>query len=178
MGLKYINSMKSKKTLFAFVIIGLLGVGLVFFFSNKKEKGYTTEQTALEIPFNKQGELAFLSGQTNDTISVIDIEVADNDQRRARGLMYRASMPEYAGMFFVHDVEDIQSFWMKNTYLSLDMIFVNQQKEIVTIHAGTEPLKEWNYTSTAPALYVVEVNGGYCAKHNVKVGDKITYSLK
>ena len=135
----------------------------------------TTEM--LNIPFNKQGELVFIGKENGDTLSVIDIEVADNDQKRARGLMYRASIPENGGMLFIHDVEDIQSFWMKNTYISLDMLFVNTAKEIVTIHAGTQTLKEWNYTSTAPALYVVEVNAGYSAKNNIKVGDKIDYQI-
>lgn len=135
----------------------------------------SSQSEKLNIPFNKQGELAFISKETGDTLSVIEIEIANNDQKRARGLMYRSSIPENAGMLFIHDYDDIQSFWMKNTYISLDMLFVNSAKEIVTIHAGTEPLKEWNYTSTAPSLYVVEVNAGYTVKNNIKVGDKIDF---
>ncbi|HCB88353.1 MAG TPA: DUF192 domain-containing protein, partial [Porphyromonadaceae bacterium] len=119
----------------------------------------------------------FLSAQNNDTLSVIDIEVADNNQRRARGLMYRKSLPADAGMLFVFDEEEIQGFWMKNTYIPLDMLFVNADNEIITIHTNTAPLKEWNYASTRPALYVVEVNAGYCAQKQITEGDKIIFEL-
>lgn len=168
--------MKQKKTIYILAAVVILGTAFLLFLSKKKDTPFVNDK-ALDIPFNKQGSLAFISAATNDTLSVIDIEVADNDQLRARGLMYRASIPENSGMLFIHDVEDIQSFWMKNTYISLDMVFVNAQKEIVTIHAGTEPLKEWSYASTAPTLYVVEVNAGYCVKNNIKVGDKIEYAI-
>ena len=118
-----------------------------------------------------------MSAQNNDTLSVIDIEVADNNQRRARGLMYRKSLPADAGMLFVFDEEEIQGFWMKNTYIPLDMLFVNADNEIITIHTNTAPLKEWNYASTRPALYVVEVNAGYCAQKQITEGDKIIFEL-
>ena len=118
-----------------------------------------------------------MSAQNNDTLSVIDIEVADNNQRRARGLMYRKSLPADAGMLFVFDEEEIQGFWMKNTYIPLDMLFVNADNEIITIHTNTAPLKEWNYASTRPALYVVEVNAGYCAQKKITEGDKIIFEL-
>jgi uncharacterized membrane protein (UPF0127 family) len=79
---------------------------------------------------------------------------------------------------FIFDEEEIQGFWMKNTYIPLDMLFINAQHEIVTIHPNTTPLTEWNYASTHPALYVVEVNGGYCLKHRIGVGDKISFELE
>lgn len=167
--------MKTKKAL-PILIIAVVGIIIAFiFFSKKDAEDLQTNETSLEIPFRKQGSLAFLSAQSGDTISVIDIEVADNDQRRARGLMYRKSMPENAGMLFIHNKSDIQSFWMKNTYIPLDMIFVDAEKNIVTIHANTTPLREWSYASTKPALYVVEVNGGYCAKNDIAEGDKIEF---
>ncbi len=115
------------------------------------------QSETIDIPFRKQGELFFTSQQNGDTLAMIDIEVADNDQLRARGLMYRRTLPENAGMLFIQSMEEMQSFWMKNTYIPLDILFVNRDKEIVTIHANTTPLKEWNYASTKPAIYVVEV---------------------
>ena len=66
---------------------------------------------------------------------------------------------------------------MKNTFVSLDMIFANSAKEIVTIQANTTPLQEWSYASSAPALYVVEVNAGYCAAKGIKVGDKFNFEV-
>ncbi len=166
---------KSMGLLLSILIVAIV-VGTLIYISSKKEKNPVIFQSeSLEIPFKQQGSLAFLSTQTGDTISVIDIEIADNDQRRARGLMYRKSIPENAGMLFIHDKPDILSFWMKNTYIPLDMVFVDAEKTIVTIHANTQPLREWSYASTQPALYVVEVNAGYCAKNNIAEGDKIEF---
>ncbi|MDO5523170.1 MAG: DUF192 domain-containing protein [Bacteroidia bacterium] len=155
--------------------IALVGGALIYFLNRDKQDAAEPVTERLDIPFRKQGSLAFLSAAGNDTISVIDIEVADNNQRRARGLMYRNSLPAEAGMLFIFDVEEIQGFWMKNTYIPLDMLFVNASKEIVTIHANTTPMREWNYASTQPALYVVEVNAGYCAQNNISEGDKIVF---
>ena len=168
--------MKSKKLLII-GFIAVVAVAAALFFLTQEEDTKITDGGAFEISFNKQGTLAFLSAQNNDTLSVIDIEVADNNQRRARGLMYRKSLPADAGMLFVFDEEEIQGFWMKNTYIPLDMLFVNADNEIITIHTNTAPLKEWNYASTRPALYVVEVNAGYCAQKQITEGDKIIFEL-
>ena len=162
------------------LIIGFVATAAVvvtLFFLTQKEETLITDGGAFEISFIKQGTLAFLSAQNNDTLSVIDIEIADNDQRRARGLMYRKSLPADAGMLFIFDVEEIQGFWMKNTYIPLDMLFVNADNEIITIHANTTPLKEWNYASIQPALYVVEVNAGYCYQKQITEGDKIVFEV-
>lgn len=167
---------RSKKT-YIYTAASIIAVALlvIYVMWNGDDKMSVAENESINIKFNKQGSLAFVSKESNDTISIIDIEVAKNDQERARGLMYRKSIPEDAGMLFVFDYEDIQSFWMKNTYIALDMLFVNENKEIVTIHMNTSPMKEWNYASSAPSLYVVEVNAGYCVKNNIKEGDLISF---
>ncbi len=167
---------RSKKT-YIYTAVSIIAVALlvIYVMWNGDDKMSVAENESINIKFNKQGSLAFVSKESNDTISIIDIEVAKNDQERARGLMYRKSIPEDAGMLFVFDYEDIQSFWMKNTYIALDMLFVNENKEIVTIHMNTSPMKEWNYASSAPSLYVVEVNAGYCVKNNIKEGDLISF---
>ena len=173
------KKMNNKKKISVPIIVAVVAVLAIIvawlFFSEHKKTPQISDNISYEIPFNKQGTLTFLSAEGNDTISVIDIEIADNDQRRARGLMYRKSMPENAGMLFIHDRAEIQSFWMKNTYIPLDMIFVDSDNKIVTIHANTQPLREWSYASTEPALYVVEVNAGYCAKNKIAEGDKIEF---
>ena len=73
-------------------------------------------------PFRKDDELAFLDAESGDIILQIDVEVASNDIERARGLMYRAEMEENQGMFFLFGHEQTQSFYMRNTILSLDII--------------------------------------------------------
>lgn len=176
--MKHTTAKKKNRITWIILMLAALGIvagiALMQLNNGRNQRVQPSDTEALNIPFNKQSTLAFI-GADGDTLSVIDIEIADNDQKRARGLMYRRSIPENAGMLFIHNWEDIQSFWMKNTYISLDMVFVNAAKEIVTIHAATAPLKEWNYTSTSPALYVVEVNAGYCARNKIGVGDRIEF---
>ena len=80
--------------------------------------------------FKKEGELTF-TDSTGNSIVKIDIEIADNDYERQLGLMNRESMEELQGMLFIFPAERYQSFWMLNTLFSLDMIFINNNKEIV-----------------------------------------------
>ncbi len=168
---------RNNKKTFTYTATAIMAVALVVIYSmwNGNNKSTEMQDQSMDIKFNKQGTLTFVSQQNSDTLSVIDIEVADNEQMRARGLMYRKSLPEDAGMLFIFNREEMQGFWMKNTYIALDMLFVNADRQIVTIHMNTTPMKEWNYASTAPAQYVVEVNAGYCLKNNIKEGDYIEY---
>jgi uncharacterized membrane protein (UPF0127 family) len=123
--------------------------------------------------FKKEGELVFFNEEKE--IKKIDIEIADTDYDRQLGLMYREKMTEDEGMLFIFPYEIIQSFWMRNTKISLDMIFVNSQKEIVTIHKNTTPYSEQSYASDQPSKYVVEVVAGFTDKFGIKVGDKVNW---
>lgn len=128
-----------------------------------------------EFSFKKEGELTFLSKE-DKIISTIDIETAESEEEQTLGLMYRTGLAENQGMLFIFKEEEAHSFWMKNTILSLDIIFLNAKREIIKIHKDTVPYQESpGYESGKPALYVVEVNAGYCEKFNVKEGDKISY---
>lgn len=167
---------RSLSFLFVALTIFIIGISLIYILSQKNNNmNDFTQTSSIDIKFNTQGSLTFLSKSDKSKLSKIDIEIADNDQLRARGLMYRQSIPSNAGMLFIFGREDYQGFWMKNTYIALDMLFVNSEKEIVTIHTNTTPLSEQNYASTKPALYVVEVNAGYCIQNNIKEGDFIEF---
>ncbi len=122
--------------------------------------------------FKKEGELTF-NDSTGNSIVKIDIEIADNDYERQLGLMNRESMEEHQGMLFIFPVERYQSFWMLNTLFSLDMIFINKDNEIVTIHKNTEPLSQQSYPSSKPATYVLEVVAGFTDKYGIKEGFKV-----
>jgi len=125
--------------------------------------------------FRKDGELRFLSSKSNMVLSEIEIELADNDAEREQGLMYRDSMAENAGMLFLMGTEEIQSFWMKNTIISLDILYVNNDRRIVSIHKNCEPFSLEPISSEQPASFVVEVIAGYTDKHGIKVGDLISF---
>lgn len=125
-----------------------------------------------EFAFKKEGEITFISSEERFLIK-IDVEIADNADQRALGLMYREKLEENQGMLFIFRFDEMLSFWMKNTKLPLDMIFVNSKNTIVTIHTNTVPHSEDAYESTEPGKYVIEVNAGFVDHHGIKVGDKI-----
>ncbi|MBI5401239.1 DUF192 domain-containing protein [Candidatus Wolfebacteria bacterium] len=110
----------------------------------------------------------------------VDVEVAANPYQWSKGLMFRDSLPEDSGMLFIFPNEEIKSFWMKNTFIPLDIIFISKNKEIVDIKENFEPCPDSKiicptYTSKEPAMFVLEVNSGYCAKHNIKIGDAVEF---
>jgi uncharacterized membrane protein (UPF0127 family) len=145
---------------------------VIFFIFNNLLKNQKPEEE--EYLFKKEGELLFLDSLGN-TKTKIDIEISDTDFDRQLGLMFRKNMDEKQGMLFIFPVETIQSFWMRNTNISLDIIFINADQEIVTIHKNTMTLTDQSYPSSAPAKYVVEVIAGFTDKYNILVGDKVTW---
>ena len=128
-----------------------------------------------EPVFKKEGELEFLKSDGKSQIKKIDIEIADIDNEIMQGLMYRKSMDDNKGMLFIFEKEEPQSFWMKNTVMPLDIIYVNSKKEIVKIFKNTIPFSESSLPSVKPTLYVVEVAAGYTDRYGVKEGDLINF---
>ncbi|PAC26182.1 hypothetical protein BWI92_26315 [Flectobacillus sp. BAB-3569] len=105
----------------------------------------------------------------------ISIEIADNDAETTQGLMYRKSMPDTCGMLFVFPDSQERSFWMKNTFIPLDLLFINSNKEVITIQPNRPPFSEEAIPSYKPAQYVLEVNAGFCQRNGIKQGDKISF---
>ncbi len=114
---------------------------------------------------------------TNGTVTTVYVEVADSPPEQQKGLMYRTSMDEYRGMLFIFNGDSPRSFWMKNTPLPLDMVFVNSGMGIVDINHNATPYCEDVFTSRSGCEYVVEVNGGFCDKHGIDVGDRVKIIL-
>jgi len=131
-----------------------------------------------EPQFKKEGELEFVGKNSKEHIRKIDIEIAENDDERMQGLMYRRSMDDLKGMLFIFQREEPQSFWMKNTVIPLDILYVNSKMEIVKIFKNTVPFSEKSLPSEKPATYVVEVAGGYTDKYGIKEGDLISFVKK
>ncbi len=102
------------------------------------------------------------------------VEVVATDEDRARGLMYRKELPEGRGMLFDFKQEQEVAFWMKNTYIPLDMIFIRADGTIRRIAANTEPLSERTVPAGGPVRYVLEVIGGTARKLGIEAGDKVT----
>jgi len=121
--------------------------------------------------FRKDAVLKIIS-QTGEE-QFWDIELADTDAKRVMGLMNRYTMEPQQGMLFIFDYEEIQTFWMKNTYLSLDMLFISADFRIVQIHENAFPLHEDLISSNVRAKYVLEILGGMASKSGISVGDVV-----
>lgn len=114
----------------------------------------------------------------NTSTSPIYVEIADNPFEQSKGLMYRNNLDWNSGMLFVFDNERVQSFWMKNTLIPLDMIFIDKNHRIVDIKENTQPCKIQNcpsYISKQPAKYVLEVNAGYAKENYINIGDTLKW---
>jgi uncharacterized membrane protein (UPF0127 family) len=105
------------------------------------------------------------------------VEMAENDEERARGLMFRKEMPEGKGMLFDFKAEQPVAFWMKNTYVSLDMIFIKADGRILSIAENTEPLSERGVPSGGPVRGVLEVVAGTARKLGIKPGDRVAHRI-
>ncbi len=129
--------------------------------------------------------LVFIVGcQLSSTATIngkkISVEVADEPAERETGLMYRKSLPEDAGMLFIFEDEAEYAFWMKNTLIPLDMVFIAADSSIVDI-IEAEPCKSdpcAAYKPSGKAKYVLEVNKGYSLNNGIKKGDKVYIALR
>jgi uncharacterized membrane protein (UPF0127 family) len=100
------------------------------------------------------------------------LEIADTDEKRERGLMYRSSMPADHGMIFLFDTADKYSFWMKNTLIPLDIIFLDADGKVIDIEPR-KPLDETGMGPKQPAKFVIELNGGTSNTIGLSKGDQI-----
>jgi len=105
------------------------------------------------------------------------VEVARTQEEHARGLMNRTSLPQENGMLFVFECSNMRYFWMENTLIPLDMIFISGDGQILSIRENTTPMSTDIISSGSPCMYVLEVNGGICQKDGISVGDRVKISL-
>ena len=105
------------------------------------------------------------------------VEVMRDDAGRARGLMYRRTMPADHGMLFDFERPAPVTMWMKNTYLPLDMVFIRSDGSIARIAADTEPLSTRIVPSNEPVLGVLELNAGTAAKLGIRAGDRVEHPM-
>jgi hypothetical protein len=105
----------------------------------------------------------------------VTVELARTDAERARGLMHRASLPDDRGMLFLFDEMEEHPFWMKDTLLPLDMIFIDEEGRIVGIVERAAPRTTTARTVGVPSRFVLEVNGGWTGARGVRTGDRVRF---
>ena len=108
------------------------------------------------------------------------VEIADDDAERARGLMFRDELAAGTGMIFLHDREEPQAYWMKNTKIPLDILYFDNARKLVAQQRDVPPCTAGNacppYPSNAPARYVLELNAGEAAKLKLQNGAELKFS--
>ncbi len=152
-----------------YILIGLLTASLILGIK------YYNNIASKDVEFD-MGNLSIIkqSGERLD----IKLKIADTINERAKGLMFVKEMPEGEGMLFIFEQEEMRKMWMENTYLPLDMLFVNKDKVIFNFKENATPLSREIIYSVGPALYVVELNAGFVKKHGIKTGDKIEFEIE
>lgn len=169
--------MKSRQSVFAYILLGVFLLGglgyLVASFSDGNTP-VTSSPPAVPNPvFNKEGEVTFV--KKGQPFKKIEVEIAENEAERNKGLMFRSYLPDSVGMLFIFEQPDEYKFWMKNTSIPLDIIYVGPDKKIVSIAQNTQPYSEESIPPYGLVQYVVEVNAGFTKQNNIQSGDAISF---
>ena len=128
--------------------------------------------TIIPVP-TRAAEFSELEIASKGGVRVFQVELAVTPEEHARGLMFRREVPEGQGMLFDFQYDMPVAFWMKNTYVSLDMIFIRGDGRILRIAERTEPLSERNIPSGGPVRWVLEVVAGTAKKFGIAPGDQV-----
>ena len=154
-----------KNNFMIFLVISVI-VGVFFFFISLNDKQNNNEN------YFKYASVCFSE-------NCVMTEIADTPQEREKGLMFRESLKENKGMFFVFEEEGIYPFWMKNTLIPLEIIWISKTNRVAHIEFAYPCTTEncISYTPKANAIYVLEVNQGFIVENNIQIGDlvKINY---
>jgi uncharacterized membrane protein (UPF0127 family) len=156
------------------VIAPALSSFMLLIFGCKEES--KTVVAPIKISFKKEGTLQLYKSGTDSIISTFDIELAEDEYETQTGLMHRVSMQNNQAMLFIFPNVQMRSFYMKNTLIPLDIIYLDENKKVVSIQKNTKPMDESSLPSAAPAKYVLEINGGLSDQLNIIEGDSISFS--
>jgi len=143
--------------------------------SSCKEEKKTTSVDKVEVNFKKEGTLTLKKATSDSIIKTIDIEIADDEYTTQTGLMYRTKLETNHGMLFIFPDSQMRSFYMKNTKIPLDIIYIDENKTIVSFQKNAKPMDETSLPSEAPAKYVLEINDGLADVWDLNVGDTISF---
>jgi len=165
--LKY-GKMRTLKFYSIFLILALLTL------SGCKEERKKVVKTEA-ITFTKEGELTIYKEQSDSVIVKYNIEIAESDYETQTGLMYRESMELDQGMFFIFPDVLFHSFYMKNTKIPLDLIFIDDKLRIASFKENAQPMDETGLSSEVPVQYVLELNAGQRKQYSLEIGDRIAF---
>lgn len=162
------------KTIKAGLILSIAMMAFTMTNCSKAPRDASEKQTPRGRTITPVRNVYFLSTK-GDTISTAHVAIAISPMERDAGLMNVTKLPENEGMLFIFQKVQQLSFWMANTPLPLDIIFLDKNKKIIRIHHSAQPYSEKQLNSDGLALYVVEMNGGYCINHDITEGMKVAF---
>jgi uncharacterized protein len=138
-----------------------------------KARSSENDPSPTDPPVSDKRAKVHLSGTSGDV--VVSAEVVSSPATIMRGLMYRTHLPADEGMLFLMGYEDDHGFWMHNTLIPLDLIFIGADMKVAGISANAEPRTDTHRSVGRPSLYVLEVNGGWAASHGVATGTAVRF---
>lgn len=169
-----------------FVILGVGGWACAGGESLNSEKSSTPGsggETRAQEPSTTTTAPPLRSGETRVRVHAsggkaveVVAEIADDRQERSQGLMHRENLPRDRGMLFVYELEGNYAFWMKNTLIPLDMIFIDKAQRVVGIVESAQPHTTEPRRVGTPSRYILEVNGGWAEEHQVEIGDRVEFA--
>lgn len=172
--------MKNKSIAIALLLVLLMFGGFYIYNALRQPHEIKRRETPTGISepqFRHDGYLTvYRNRDKSDTLGKFDIEIADDQYEITTGLMFRKKMDTNRGMLFLFPDVSMRSFWMKNTIIPLDIIFISEDNVIVTIQKNTKPFSEVSIPSSAPAKYVLEVIAGTSDHFGWKDGDTIEWT--
>ncbi|WP_396591912.1 DUF192 domain-containing protein [Allomuricauda sp. R78024] len=157
------------RTLFTVLFISVL---LLQSCKTESKKEIKTEA----ISFTKEGVLTILKQETDSILTQLDIEIAESEYETQTGLMYRESMEDNQGMLFIFPDVAMHSFYMKNTQIALDIIYIDESLKIASFQKDAQPYNETGLSSKVPVKYVLEINAGLSERLGLDIGDAISFT--
>mgnify|MGYP000849655004 FL=1 len=154
-----------------FIVVFCLALGFNGCKSKPEEKSFDSIKGT---EFRKDATLT-ITAPTGEVKAIYEIEIAATEAACTQGLMYRESMAENRGMLFDPKGPSETPFWMKNTYIPLDIIFIDKDKKIMHIAKNNTPFTEEMIAPNGIYRYVLELNAGQAEKHNLKIGDLVQW---
>lgn len=151
----------------------LIAILLLLLQFSCKEQSKKIIETAVPT-FTKEGTLTITKAKNKEVIS-FDIEIAETAYEVQTGLMNRDSMKENRGMLFIFPNVAMHSFYMKNTKIPLDIIYIDKNLKIASFAENAQPLDETGLSSQVPIKYVLEINAGLAEKHLLEIGDNVEF---
>jgi len=156
-----------------YIILSLLSICLTLCYSCKKDTPEPKPEP-VKYSFRHDGS-ADVFGPDNQLKASFRIEIVESEEEVVRGLKYRENLDDDAGMFFIFEYPDLYDFWMQDTYLPLDMLFIASDGTLNEIHENAVPFSEERIHPTKIHQYVLEIKAGLGKKYNLQSGDKVLW---